>query len=346
MTGSNDGVRWSSVGWRVTAVIVIALTLVFALAWRQSTPLETIGQPERVGPVQTQFEQPFFEGLNKSKVFRAPIHYVASDGSAADSSRLEQLRMGRAHIVSLRIPESVSIEPSLALLDVTGYSPDFRAARERANAVSAGIDAQLRARWKSRLLGIYPMGPQVLMCRREIGRLTDLKGLRIRVAGEAQAAFVYGLSAIPARLAFLDTEIALNDGLIDCAISGLVSARHAGWLRTVTHVVNFPLQFALNGYVISEPVFDALGEKERGRIRAAFDVHVDAIWEFAQRAHADEIDCHAHGRRCAHARAPKLTVVELGEADRTVIREYSRTVARALGHDVRSSEEGPAAQRR
>ena len=320
MTASSRKARWT------LALLVPILILLLVSIRPGIQSLEVVGQPARVGAMQAVIERPFFEQLGRASSLPIRVHYVAADGAVSDASRLAQLRSGAVDIVSMRFPEAVSIEPALAALDVVGASRDLRGARDRVATVAPGIERELGKRWNSRLMGVFPMGPQVLMCRKDIRRLSDLRGARVRVSGEAQASLVYWLAAIPARIPFLEVELALNDGLVDCAISSLASARSAGWLRSLTHVLHLPLQFSLNGYVMSTPAWERLGPEGQRALKSAFDAHLAGLWEFAERMHRMELDCHRGARACPVDTARRLAVVEPRPDDEDMLQAYARSI--------------------
>ena len=318
----------------ITPRLVIALVLLvsFIAAWSiTDTPrFRVVGQPEAIGYIQSGIEQPFFQRLSQRSGLSLRVDYRPADATlVADPNRLAALKAGEVEIVSLRFPESVRQEPSFSRADFPGAYPDFKAAREGAGKHSSEIDRALHVRWGSRLLGIWAIGPQVIMCRKPLKALTDIKGLRVRVSGEAMAALVVSVGGIPARLKFQEVSQALRDGLVDCAISSMSSGRSDGWFQHLHHALNIPLQFGLNGYAIAESAWNKLSADEQAAFRRAFEKHIELLWMYAEDAYQSELSCARPAADCVGRRGGKIEIHDPAAADVEWLRRYSSALQAA-----------------
>lgn len=135
-------------------------------------------------------------------------------------------------------------------LDLVGLNPDY-AGKTHTEAFLPVVDAAVQERFNSKVLGVWPAGPQVIFCKPEIGGLSDLEGLKVRVGDQSAAAFVgqFGATGIP--LPFGEVQQSLARGVVDCAITGPSSANSAGWPEVTTTVLPIALQLAVNGYAIN-----------------------------------------------------------------------------------------------
>jgi TRAP-type C4-dicarboxylate transport system substrate-binding protein len=315
----------------ITQRLIVALFLLgaFIVAWVivDGRRFRVVGQPEAIGYVQSGIEQPFFQRLSQRSGLSIRVDYRPADATlVADPNRLAALKSGDVEIVSLRFPESVRQEPSFLAADLPGLYPDFQAAREGASKHSGAIDEALHTRWNSRLLGLWAIGPQVIMCRKPVKVLRDIKGLRVRVSGEAMAGLMLSLGAIPARLKFQEVSLALKEGLVDCAISSLTSARTDGWFLHLQHALNITLQFGLNGYAISEAAWDKLSHAEQAAFRRAFDNHLELLWMHAEDAYRTELACASPSADCAPRRGGRIEIHEATAADVEWLRRYSKAI--------------------
>ncbi len=321
----------------LAAAVLLAL---FAFAWFrvEFQRLRVIGQPTSVGDMQRLMEQPFFRGLPVAAGLPVSVTYTPADGMVADAKRLSQLKDGEIDLVSLRLPETIRQEPAFLRVDIPGASMDLASAREAAQGLVGEIDHRLQANWDSRLLGLWPMGPQVLMCLRPVRQFSDLKGVRVRVAGEALAAFFASVGAVPARIPFMDTRQALADRLVDCAVSSLVSARAAGWLDHLAYGLDLPLQYAVNGYVVSNKAWRRLGVDGQNRLRVEVDAHVASLWAFADSRHRAEMGCHATLGACPAGGARRLAMVSPTDVDVVTIRKYAVQLASGSAVAARATD--------
>lgn len=298
-------------------VFSVALALAFAFAWRvlDRVRLDVVGQPSQTGVIQNTLERPFFENLAASTGLPLEVTYRALDEvGIKDTYQLRLLQQGRIDLVSLRFLQNALTEPTLLGIDPLGFTTDFDTARAVVEAYAPVLDRRLQDDFGAKLLGVWPFGPQVFLCRVPIGALADLAGLRVRVGNDNFVPLITALGGIPAVIAFEEVEQALAKGLVDCAISSAGSAHYAGWAAHATHYFPLGTQMGINGYAISLRVWKRLSEPQRERLLAAFDRHVGAIWDYARELHEDASSCLVGGP-CKSGVPYKLTLVAPSEAD-------------------------------
>jgi TRAP-type C4-dicarboxylate transport system substrate-binding protein len=286
--------------------------------------LRVLGQPQAAGPVFSDFEVPFFRSL-REKVGGVTVELTPADSLAvSDSHRLEELKQGDWDVVSLRFQESFIVEPVLAMLDVPGSGPAFIEARQATYKNLPYVELELRKNWSAQLLGVWPYGPQILMCRKPIARLSDIRGMRVRVSGEELADLVMALDGIPARIPFAATKRSLNEGLVDCAIASLMSARSDHWTSMVSYAIDLPLKFGVNGYVISEKAWGSMRPQQKERLMKSFNAHVENLWDFAQAQHLSEIQKHRCTKDCVLSRHEVIEIAESHPEDVLWLQNYHR----------------------
>jgi TRAP-type C4-dicarboxylate transport system substrate-binding protein len=157
---------------------------VFAYAWHSSDVinLKVVGQPSMSGPIQKNLEQPFFQSLAGKTGLPIKVDYRTVDELGfKDNYQLTMLKSGTFDIVSLRFLQNVQEEPSISGVDLLGLNPDYQTARKVVEAYGPIIDENLQQRFDAKLLGLWTFGPQVIFCNKPIYRLSDLKGVRVRV---------------------------------------------------------------------------------------------------------------------------------------------------------------------
>ena len=120
-------------------------------------------------------------------------------------------------------------DPRFEACDLAGLTLDPDKARAACNAYRAVIDRQMQKNWGAKLLAFGGNTPQVFWCRTEIKGIDDLKGKKIRVFNNTMRDFLSGLGATAVSMAFAEVVPALNNGVVDCGVTGSMSGNTAGW---------------------------------------------------------------------------------------------------------------------
>src|SRR5690606_10179053 len=84
-------------------------------------------------------------------------------------------------------------------------------------------DPDMQALWKRQkitFLGAYASVPYVLICRKKVENIGDLKGLKLRTAGPVYAEWARSVGAAPVNVPSSEMFTGLDKGQIDCAVMG------------------------------------------------------------------------------------------------------------------------------
>lgn len=311
----------------VRLILAVVLVSGFAYGWRalDRVTVHVVGQPSTAGPIQSDVEEPFFTGLTAQTGLPLNVDYRPTDTLGfKDNFQLPMLKRDLLDLVSLRFTQNAATEPTLLGFDLPGLSTSFGIAQTVVRAYGPTLDRRLRENFDSKLLGIWPFGPQVFFCRVPITGLADMRGLKVRVGNDAVAPLLSSLGATPVVIAFEDVGTALRAGLIDCAISSASSANAAGWPADATHYYPLSMQMGLNGYVISLKIWNRLTAAQQSVLQAAFDEHIRRIWERTVRVDADAASC-TIGGPCLHGHPYHLASVPLTSTDERRIRDAFET---------------------
>ena len=145
-----------------------------------------------------------------------------------------------------------SDNPINEAIDLAGLAPDVKTAREVTKTFEP-VYAKLYGQGNNvKLLGISTYPAQVLFCNAEIKSLNDLKGKKVRTSSRTQADFVEALGGASVTMAFGEVVPALQNKVVDCAITGSLSGYSAKWYEVSTHLVALPINWnqqihAVNG---------------------------------------------------------------------------------------------------
>jgi len=274
--------------------LLIFIVSAFVYTWKKldEIPLLVIGQPSSTGTIQQKREAPFFNNLRaKTDIpFRVTYRPLESVGFK-DTHQLQMLKEGTIDLASLRFMQNSEMEPSLQGIDLSGMITDHKSAQKVIAAYGGTVDHYLQARFNAKLLGVWTFGPQEIFCNRPINKLTDIKGLKVRVASTAMGTFISELGAKPVVVSFDETKNALSLGLVDCAITSAASANFAGWPKYANYNFSIPVQFGLNGYAISLKKWNTLSYEQQGILQKAFDSYLQELWQFTKVLQTDAKAC-------------------------------------------------------
>ncbi len=298
-----------------TMTATLAATTILAGA-ASAQSLRVMGQPVATGLIQSNIEQPFFENFAEETGLEMSADYQPVDVTGIkDTEQLRILKGGLFDIVSLRLSQVSRDEPTILGLDLVGLNPDYETGMDTVEKFAPAVDAALQEKFNTKLLGVWPFGPQVLFCEPEIASLSDLKGLKVRVYDQNLANFISLVGGTPVPLSFPEVQQSLARGVVDCAITGPSSANSAGWPEVTAYMLPIAFQLAMNGYGINLDTWNAMSAEEQEKLQAGFDSLVADIWSYSEELFVDAVSCNTGGESCETGTKYDLTLVEPSDAD-------------------------------
>lgn len=300
--------------------LTAALTASAGSALAQTYSFKVMGQPIATGLIQKNIEQPFFEDFAARTGIDATVNYQPLDMTGIkDTEQLRILKAGLFDIISLRMSQVSRDEPIILGLDLVGLNPDYDTGRLTVAAFEAEVDKKLQAKFNTKLLGIWPFGPQVLFCKPEIAKLRDLRGKKVRVYDQNLANFVSSVGGTPVPIGFADVHQSLARGVVDCAITGPSSANSAGWPEVTNYMLPVAFQLALNGYGINLDVWNKLSAEDQQKLEAGFDALIEEIWTYSETLFDDAVRCNVGQDPCKTGKKYDLKLVPITDEDRDII---------------------------
>jgi TRAP-type transport system periplasmic protein len=295
---------------------------------QEPVKLRIMGMPLATGNIQKNREQPFFENLSARLGFPVEADYKVLD--ATGIKEFEQLRVARSglfDIIGLRLAQVSRDEPTILGLDLVGLNPSYETARKVVDAFQGTVGDRLEKQFNTKLLGVWPFGPQLVFCKPAIKSLADLKGLKVRILDGVMAKFMERVGATPVTMAFGEVAQGLSLGTIDCAVTGPSSANSAGWPESVTHVYPLALQVAVQGYGISLPAWNRLKPDEQVKLKAGIETLTADIWTYSKELWDDAMRCNAGLDPCTTGRKFKLTTVQVQPQDLALVESAVREIS-------------------
>ena len=270
-----------------------------------------------------EFEQPFWtkEIAEKSKgavtAEITPFNEMGLKG--AEIFRL--MRLGVIDFGSTVLGYVAADDARNEAVDLAGLSMDIETARKVSDAYKPVYDKFYRERFGMQVLGIWPYSAQVLFCNGEIKRLADLKGIKVRTGNRTLAEFVEAFGGTGVTLAFNEVVPALQNKVVDCAITGTLSGNSAKWHEVATHIYALPLGWSHVMHAVNIKTWNKLDPKVRGFLQAEINGLEDRIWKAAALETQQGYDCNAGKDNCTMGTKAKMTVVPVSDADKALLKK-------------------------
>ena len=279
-------------------------------AWGNLTQYKNFEQPfwtkevhEKSGGAITAEITPFNEmGLKGAEIFRLMRLGVIDFGStvlgyvAADDARNEAV-------------------------DLAGLAPDAATARKISDAYKPVYDKFYGERFGIKVLGIWPYSAQVLFCNGEIKSLADLKGKKVRTGNRTLAEFVEAFGGTGVTLAFNEVVPALQNKVVDCAVTGTLSGNTAKWHEVATHIYALPLGWSHVMHAVNLKTWQKLDPKVRSFLEKEIAELENRIWAAAAEETQQGYDCNAGKDSCTMGTKAKMTVVPVSDADKAALKK-------------------------
>ncbi|MBX9591190.1 MAG: TRAP transporter substrate-binding protein [Hyphomonadaceae bacterium] len=309
------------------AVLVMAAGAAPASA-QDKIKLRVLGMPLATGNIQKHREQPYFETLAQRTGLPFEVEYKPLDATGIkEFEQLRIMRSGLFDVGGLRLGQISRDEPMILGLDLVGLNSEYETAKKVVAAYQDVVGQQLEKKFNTKLLGVWPFGPQLIFCKPPIKSLADMKGLKVRILDGVMAKFMEKVGATPVTMAFAEVAQGLSLGTVDCAVTGPSSANSAGWPESVTHVYPLALQVAVQGYGINLNAWNRLKPEQREGLQKAIAALTEDIWAYSKELWDDAMRCNGGQDSCTTGRKYKLTTVEVKPQDRELAKAAVREIS-------------------
>jgi TRAP-type transport system periplasmic protein len=228
-----------------------------------------------------------------------------------DPTMLRLLKLGVMDFAGMDISKMAGDDPRFEGCDLAGVSLDLGKARAACDAYRAVIDRQMQQGWNAKLLAFGTNPPQVFWCRTAISGLADLKGKKIRVFNKTMVDFLDGVGASAISMAFAEVIPALNNGVVDCGVTGTLSGNTAGWPEVTTHLYPMYLGWSINVQAVNLTTWKRFDPKVQAFFTDQFKKFEDKMWATGKAALEDAENCNFGKDPCKMGKKAKLTLVNV-----------------------------------
>src|SRR5213592_4325106 len=226
-----------------------------------------------------------------------------------DKTMLRLLRLGVMDFAGMDISKMAGDDPRFEGCDLAGITLDPDKARAACEAYRAVIDRQMQKNWNARLLAFGGNPPQVFWCRAVIGGLNDFKGKKVRVFNNTMRDFLSGVGATAVSMAFAEVVPALNNGVVDCGVTGSLSGNTAGWNEVTKSIYPMSLGWSINVLAVNLNTWNRLDPKVRQFLLEQTKAYENKMWETIKTTTSEADNCNTGKQPCTMGKLAKTTIV-------------------------------------
>ena len=208
-----------------------------------------------------------------------------------------------------------SDNPINEAIDLAGLAPDIKTAREVTQVFEPVYDKLYGQGNNVKLLGISTYPAQVLFCNADIKGLGDMKGKKVRTSSRTQADFVEALGGSSVTMAFGEVVPALQNKVVDCAITGSLSGHGLGLHQVTSHLHAMPLNWGLALFGANQGAWEALPAELRQLLASELPKLEEAIWTQSESDTRRGMACNTGQAACAQGRKGAMALVPVTPQD-------------------------------
>ena len=232
-----------------------------------------------------------------------------------DKTMLRLLRLGVMDFAGMDISKMAGDDPRFEGCDLAGITLDADKARAGCNAYREVIDRQMQKNWDARLLAFGGNPPQVFWCRAVLGGLADLTGKKVRVFNNTMRDFLNGVGATAVSMAFAEVVPALNNGVVDCAVTGSLSGNTAGWAEVTKSLYPMSLGWSINVVAVNLNTWKRLDARTQDFMQKQFKAYEDKMWATMKKAALEADNCNTGKQPCTMGKLANITIVPVKPAE-------------------------------
>ena len=272
-----------------------------------------------------------------------------------DDAVLRLLKLGAFDFASFDIAKVAGDDPKFEGCDLSGLTLTFEDARKGCEAWRATVDKLMQQKWNAKLLAIGTAPPQALWCATEVKTFDDLKGKKLRVYTKTMVDFTQGIGAAPVNIAFREVITALQNKVVDCAVTGTAVGNVAGWTEVTKYLMPISLGWAINVHVVNLATWKRLDPRVQTFLEGEYKKFEDKFWQIMKDLDADAANCNVGKQPCRNGKLASMIMVPVADADQQrfkrlvqetvlkgwlkragadVAKEWNETVGRALGMEA------------
>ncbi|MCH2165572.1 MAG: TRAP transporter substrate-binding protein [Marinovum sp.] len=260
-------------------------------------------------------EQPFFEGLAETSGGDMVGKIQSQSGLGLKGFEIMRLVKNGVFDFAFGLPGYVAAENAIFEgADLSSLTQDIDTQRQVSDAYFDTLETAFSDIYGAKLLMLYPFPSQTLWCNGEVNGIADLDGKKIRVYSTTLGDFVEGVGGTSVTVAFSEVIPALEKGVVDCAITGTMSAYTAKWNQVATHAYTLRVGWGLAFGAMNMDKWNSLTDAQQAFLMSEIDKLEDAMWTETATEDDVAISC-ITGGACEVGEPGSMTLVEPSTED-------------------------------
>lgn len=238
-----------------------------------------------------------------------------------DKTMLRLLKLGVMDMGALDISKMAGDDAHFEGCDLAGLTLTVDRARAACEAWRDVMDRQMQKNWNAKLLAIGGNPPQVFWCRAPVAGLADLKGRKIRVFNNSMRDFMAGVGAASINMAFAEVVPALNNGVVDCAVTGTLSGNTAGWPEVTKTIYPMSLGWSISVIAINFDVWKKLSPAVQAFMTKEMKKLEDKMWVTIHDGTEQAENCNFGHEPCTMGKLAHMTLSPISKSDEARYKE-------------------------
>ncbi len=198
--------------------------------------------------------------------------------------------------------------------DLSTVTQDIDTQRKVAEAYFPVLEKAFAEIYGAKLLQLYPFPSQMLWCKPEISKLSDLKGKKIRVYSTTLGDFVEGIGATSVTVPFAEVIPALEKGVVDCGITGTMPAYNAKWGQVATHAYAMRVGWGLAFGAMNMKKWQSMSADQQAMLSKELNALTDRMWKETAAEDSIAVACNTGGK-CDIGKPANMKLVTPSAAD-------------------------------
>ena len=309
---------------KLTSAVAALALLAGAAAADQPVVLKAVGTWSSLTNYQ-KHEGPFFnERLAEASGGSIVGEIQSQSGLGLKGFEIMRLVKNGVFDFAFGLPGYVAAENAIFEgADLSSLTQDIDTQRKVSEAYFPTLEKAFAEIYNAKLLMLYPFPSQTLWCNAEVNSISDLNGKKIRVYATTLGDFVEGAGGTSVTVAFSEVIPALEKGVVDCGITGTMSAYKANWQQVATHAYTLRVGGGLAFGAMNMDKWNAMSAEQQALFQEEIAALTDRMW--AETATEDDIAISCiTGGDCAIGDKGNMKLVE-PSADDLAIRDKIAT---------------------
>lgn len=219
------------------------------------------------------------------------------------------------------VPESEIFEGA----DLSSLVQSIDVQKQVANAYFPTLERAFAEKYNAKLMLLYPFPSQMLWCNSQISSIDDLKGKRVRVFLTTLGDFVEGVGAVPVSVPYKDVPDALEKGIVDCVITGTMSAYTSKLYKVASHGFTLRVGWGLAFGAMNMNKWNLLSDEQKTLLQNELAALTESMWQETATEDAIALACLSDGP-CSIGETGKMKLVEPSDADLLVRNQVATKV--------------------